>query len=145
MKTKRNDSTKTHRKTDGMPAYVIPGLYPALRVMTCKNVDPVQSRHRIYVIDFEIVKSEVTEREVGSVLTWVTREGPSLQSFLADVLNKPFDDVSWADVCSVFRGDDPLQGLLLRCEAVERVTKSRRCYTYCKWSPIELTVVKPKG
>lgn len=128
-----------------MTAYVLPGLYPALRVMTCRSAVPKVSRHKVYIVDFEIIKSEVVEREVGSVLTWVTRDGLSLQSFLADVLNKSFDEVSTPDLHHVFGDDDPLKGRLLRCEATERITKSKHSYTCCKWSPIELAVVKSKG
>lgn len=117
--------------------YIRPGLYPALRIKACKSLEPDERRrYRIYVIEFEIVKSEVVEHEVGQSVSWLMSATVSLQGFLASVLQIPFAAVTFTNIYEVFETDNPLQGLLLRCEAREQKTRMGCSFTHCKWTPI---------
>lgn len=127
--------------------YLRPGLYPALRITTCKTRDPYRAgdpklahliRHKLYVVEFEIIKSEVLEHKVGESVMWIMRASISLAGFLAEVLQIPFSEAMVDEASRVFEGDDPLCGRFVRCEARERKAKSGRGFIYCKWVPIEV-------
>lgn len=115
------------------PPWIRPGLYPALRVVECSYRDPeVSHLGRYYVVEFDVECSEVPEHPKGARVVWVSRLG--MIDFLVAALRVDPLDVDRSTVRTVFEsGENPLRGLLLRCEATERKTPSGRGFIHCKW------------
>lgn len=116
----------------------IPGLRSSRATAACHRREPTPpGRHRIYTVELE-VKSRPEgalgdEHTAGARIEWVAREGLSLYSFLAAVLELDPSEVTNATVARAFGCDSPLPGIDLWCEATERKTRQGRGFVQCRW------------
>jgi hypothetical protein len=114
--------------------YLQPGLYPALRIKRCYIGG---MRGTIYVVELEVVCSEVEEHAVGDTVFWLMRPSLFLADFLSSIMGLPFDDRLVDTARDVFQKEtNPLVGRLVRCKVVERKTPRGFVFKQARWSPL---------
>ena len=124
--------------------YPVPGVYPVLDIKLVK-VETTWEDHEVFVVEFDILESEVEERAAGTEMSWVCnltkhKSAPgNAKRFLQDATGINFDEMSEEEaekeIDRLCGEDNPLCGTLVRLEAVNKKTKEKKQdFTVCTFT-----------
>lgn len=107
--------------------FVLPGSYPELEVIACKAIKGAADGIERFIVEFEVMRSNVAERPNGSRMSWIVKKNESFMSnirgFVAIATGQPFETIN-RDICrAAVMDSQPLKGTRIACVASQVNTR----------------------
>jgi hypothetical protein len=123
--------------------YVLPGQYPILYVRALKKIRSQKSGDTLFIAEFDIIQSKVDERPPGTDMSSIfnitkhqkTALG-NIKGLLAACLDVEEAKVDKDTADLAVSAENPFQGRLIRCEAIQVITNAGTPFTKPNFSPL---------
>lgn len=116
--------------------YFKKGVY----VVEVKAVKTGKTRKNVifFVVECKIIESDNPERSAGMSVSWMVTADKdaflsNVRGFVAEATDVDFESVDEPDAEAVCSQDNPLEGLIIKAEAVDVPTKAGGTYTRVTW------------
>lgn len=117
--------------------YILEGKH-LLVVKECKLIESSQKNTDMFVAEFYVIESNNSKMVPESTRSWVVNfQHPSalsnMKSFAVAGLNCTEDDIDEDMASALVHKDQPIRGVVLKCEANQVKTRKGGDFTKCLW------------